>query len=158
MTESDQKLLDHFMNPRNVGEIENPDGFGRTLNPINQYLTDIYLRVKDGCIDDIKFKTFGCVVTIAAASALTTGVKGKSLSEIIDNKNSLKILFKLIEKELGVVPEKNWHCPPTAIQALLVAFSNYYHKAHDEKRVKQIDNLLKEVQFFFEKGIYSSKP
>ena len=106
MTESDQKLLDHFMNPRNVGVIENPDGFGRALNPVNQYLTDIYLRVKDGCIYDIKFKTFGCVVTIAAASALTTGVKGKSLSEIIDNNSSLKILFKLIETKLGVVPKR----------------------------------------------------
>jgi nitrogen fixation NifU-like protein len=153
MTESDRKLLDHFMNPRNVGEIENPDGFGRALNPINQYLTDIYLRVKDGCIYDIKFKTFGCVVTIAAASALTTSVKGKSLSEIIDSKSSLKILFKLIETELRIVPEKNWHCLPTAIQALLVAFSDYYQKVHDEKRVKQIDNLLKEVQCFFEKGM-----
>ena len=153
MTESDQKLLDHFMNPRNVGIIENPDGFGRALNPVNQYLTDIYLQVKDGCIHDIKFKTFGCVVTIAAASALTTGVKGKSLSEIFDRKSSLKILFELIEKELGVVPEKNWHCPPTAIQALLVAFSDYYQKVHDEQRVKQIENMLKDLQCFFEKGL-----
>jgi len=153
MTELNQKLLDHFLNPRNVGVIENPDGFGRVLNPVNQYLTDIYIRVKEGCIDDIKFKTFGCVVTIATASALTTGVKGKSLSKIVDSKSSLKILLELIQKELGSVPEENWHCPPTAIQALLIAFSDYYQKMQDDQRVKQIKNMLKEVQCFFEKGL-----
>lgn len=153
MTEFNQKLLDHFMNPRNVGTIENPDGFGRAFNPVNQYLTDIYLRVKDGYIDDIKFKTFGCVVTIAAASALTKGIKGISLSKIFDSESSLKILFELIEKEIGVVPEQNWHCPPTAIQSLLVAFSDYYQKVHDDQRVKQIESMLKDIQSFYEKGL-----
>jgi len=153
MTESDQRLLNHFMNPQNVGTIENPDGIGRALNPVNQYLTDIYLRVKNGYIEDIKFKTFGCVVTIATASALTTSVKGKSLSDIVASKNSLKILLELIKKELGVVPEKNWHCPPTAIQALLIALSDYYQKINDEQRVKQIENMLIEVQCFFMKGM-----
>jgi len=149
MTELNQKLLDHFLNPRNVGVIENPDGFGRALNPVNQYITDMYLRVKDGYIDDIKFKTFGCVVTIAAASALTAKIKGKSLRDIIDSKNSLKMLEELIEKELGVVPEENWHCPPTAIHALLLAFSDYCKRVHDKQREKQIEDMLKEVQCFF---------
>jgi nitrogen fixation NifU-like protein len=149
----DQKLLDHFLNPRNAGEIDNPDGYGRAVNPVNQYFTDIYLRGKAGRIDDIKFKTFGCVVTIASASALTGIVKGKSIDEILDSKNPLQDLLTLIHKELGVVPEKNWHCPPAAIQALLVAFSDYYQRNNDEKRLTQLAAILKEVQCLFESGL-----
>jgi nitrogen fixation NifU-like protein len=152
MSELDQKLLDHFLNPRNVGVIENPSGFGRALNPVNQYLTDMYLQVKDGRIEDIKFKTFGCVVTIASASALTTKVKGKILGEIVDHQDSLKILLELIHQELGVVPENNWHCPPAAVQALLVAFCDYYQKINDERRVRQVEKTLKDVQCYFQDG------
>ena len=71
MTELNQKLLDHFLNPRNIGEIDKPDGYGRAVNPVNEYFTDISIRVKNVIIDDVKFKTYGRVVTIAAASALT---------------------------------------------------------------------------------------
>ena len=150
MTETDQKLLDHFMNPRNVGMIEKPDGYGRAVNPVNTYFTDIYIRVKDGCIEDIKFKTFGCVVTIAAVSALTVSVKGKSMKELIESTNPFQHLLDLIQKELRVVPEKNWHCPPTAVQALIIALCDYYHRNSDEYKVKQVENILREVQCFFE--------
>lgn len=153
MTEYEQKLLDHFMNPRNVGSIEKPDGYGRTQNPVNGYLTDIYVRIVNDRIEDIKFKTLGCVVTITSASALSVAVKGKTISEIIDSKNPLETLLELIKKEMGDAPQKNWHCPPIAAQAFLIALSDYYRKIKDEQRVKQIENNLREIQCYFEKGL-----
>jgi len=153
MSALDQKLLDHFLNPRNTGEIDNPDGYGRAFNPVNQYFTDIFLRVKEGRIDDIKFKTFGCVVTIAAASALTEIVKGKSIDEIIDSKNPLQNLLEQIHGELGVVPKKNWHCPPAAVQALLIAFFDYYQRNKDEKRLKRLIAIQEEIRCLFESGV-----
>lgn len=152
MTEYQQKFLDHFMNPRNVGGIEKPDGYGRIQNPINGYLTDIYLRITNDCIEDIKFKTLGCVATIASASALSVAVKGKTISDIVDSKNPLETLLEFIKKEMGDAPKENWHCPPTAIQAFLVALSDYYLKMNDEQRIKQIKHLLHEVQCFLRKG------
>lgn len=149
MSDFNQKLLDHFLNPRNVGVIENPDGFGRAVNPINQYLTDIYIRVNEGYIIDIKFKTFGCVVTIAAASALTTSVKGKSIQEIIDKTNPLQNLFALLQQEFGNVPEENWHCPPTAIQAFLIALSDFFQRNNTPEYVKKIEYILHEITCFF---------
>jgi len=153
MTDYHQKLLDHFLNPRNVGDIPNPDGFGKAFNPVNQYETDIYLQVREGRISDIKFKSFGCVVTIAAASALTTQLKGKTLEEIFSNKQPLNLLFIIIQNELEVVPPENWHCPPAAAQAFLLACHDYYKKIHDEHHVIQIVTLLKEVQSYFEKRL-----
>jgi len=153
MPELDQKLLDHFLNPRNVGEIENPDGFGSALNPVNQYMTNIYLLVKDGLIKDIKFKTFGCVVTIATASALTTLVKGKALGEIIDRNDPLNNLLESIENELGAVPEKNWHCPPVAVQALLNALVDYYQRISDQQHVQRLEKMLEEIHCYFEDGL-----
>jgi nitrogen fixation NifU-like protein len=153
MTELDQKLLDHFLNPRNVGAIENPDGFGRALNPVNQYVTDIYIRMRDGIFSDVKFKTFGCVVTIAAASALTSCVKGKSITEIIDNTSPLQNLLALLQQELGSVPDENWHCPPTAIQAFLIAIADFFQRNNDLVQGKKVEHILYEVTCFFEEGL-----
>jgi nitrogen fixation NifU-like protein len=153
MTEYEQKLLDHFMNPRNVGSIEKPDGYGRAQNPVNGYLTDIYLRITNDCITDIKFKTFGCVVTIASASALSVAVKGKTISEIVDSKNPLETLLGYIKKEMGDTPQKNWHCSPAAAQTLLISLADYYRKNKNEERVKKIEKILTDVQRYFETEI-----
>jgi len=156
MTELNQKLLDHFLNPRNIGEIDHPDGYGRAVNPVNEYFTDVYLKVKNGIIDDIKFKTFGCVVTIAVASALTEIVNGKSVDEIIERKDSLQKLMNLLQNELGEIPEKNWHCPPVAIQALLFALSDYYQRNNDHKSLKYIADIQKEIQCLFKQRLHES--
>jgi len=153
MNEYQQKLLGHFMNPRNVGGIEKPDGYGRTQNPINGYLTDIYVRITNGCIEDIKFKTLGCVVTIASASALSVVVKGKTISEIVDSKNPFETLMESIKKEMGEVPKKNWHCLPTAVQALLTAFHDYYRKNKNEEGVKKIEKILADGKRYFEEEL-----
>lgn len=151
MSEPNFKLLEHFHNPRNVGLIENVDGFGRGENPINGYLTDIYIKVENGQIKDIKFKTFGCTVTIAAASALTEAVKGKTLEEIVGSSDPIKTLMALIKRELGEIPEKNWHCPPTAIQTLLTAIHDYYRKNGVEKKVLELEKLIADMKNYFEK-------
>ena len=76
-----EKVMDHFMNPRNVGEIENPDGVGLVGNPVCGDVMKITIKVKDGRIEDIKFKTFGCGAAIATSSMVTELVKGKTLDE-----------------------------------------------------------------------------
>jgi nitrogen fixation NifU-like protein len=153
MSDYSQKLLEHFRDPRNVGVIKNPDGYARVENQVNGYTTDMYLRVENGQIQDIKFKTFGCTVTIASASALTDIVKGKTLDEIVNSGDSLKKLLELLQNELGDVPEKNWHCPPTSIQTLLFAICEYYRKNKDGKTVTKIEKTLAEVKCYFEKKL-----
>ena len=149
MSELDNKLLEHFRNPRNVGIIENANGYARVENPVNGYTTDMYLHIENGQIQDIKFKTFGCTVTIASASALTNIVKGKTLEDILNSGDSLKKLLELLRMELGDIPEKNWHCPPTAIQTLLIAICEYYRKNNDEKTVTKIEKTIDEVKCYF---------
>ena len=150
MSETDQKLLEHFRNPKNVGIIENANGYARGKNPINGYVTDMYIRVENEQIKDIKYKTFGCVATIASTSAFSEIVKGKTLEEIVDSGDPLGMLLDLIKMELGDIPEKNWHCPPTAIQTFLNAFSDYYSKNKDEKNVKLIEKILADIKCYFE--------
>lgn len=153
MSGADQKLLEHFRNPKNVGTIENADGYGRGENPVNGYLTDIYIKVENGQIQDIKFKTFGCTVTIASASALTEIVKGKTLEELVEVENPIQSLMNLIEIELGGVPEKNWHCPPTAIQVLFTAISEFYKKQKNEKKRILLEKLLADLKLYIEKRL-----
>lgn len=152
MSEPNLKLLDHFHNPRNVGTIDNADGYGRGKNPINEYITDIYLKVENGKIKDIKFKTLGCTVTIASASALTEAVKEKTIDEII-NDDPTKKLMKLIELKIGEIPEKNWHCLPSAVQSLLKAIQNYYEKKGDVNKVKDLEKLLDDIKSYVDNYI-----
>lgn len=153
MSEYNQKLLEHFLNPRNVGVIKNPDGYARVENPVNGYTTDIYLRVGDGRIQDIKFKTFGCTVTIASASALTNLVKGKTLEEILDGEDLICKLIGEINGELGDVPEKNWHCSPTAIQALMTAIFDYYRKSKYEENMRKMEKTIDNIKCYCEKKL-----
>ena len=76
-----KKVMEHFMNPRNVGVIENPDGYGKVGNPVCGDLMEIFIKVKDDKIDDIKFRTFGCGSAIAVSSMVTEMAKGKTLDE-----------------------------------------------------------------------------
>ncbi len=158
MSEYNQKLLEHFLNPKNVGVIKNPDGYARVENPVNGYTTDIYLRVENGHIQDIKFKTFGCTVTIASASALTNLVKGKTLDKILDGKDSICKLIGEINEELGHVPEKNWHCPPTAVQALMTAIFDYYRKRKYEENMRKMEKIIDNIKRYYEKKLNQLGP
>lgn len=114
-----EKVMEHFKNPRNVGEMENPDGVGRVGDPICGDVMELYIKVKDGIIVDAKFKTFGCAAAIATSSMVTDMVKGKSVEE------ALKISNKAVVKALNGLPPAKVHCSVLAEDALKAAIENY---------------------------------
>ena len=116
------KVMDHFMNPRNVGEIENPDGIGEEGNPVCGDMMTFYIKVKDNHLDDVKFKTFGCGAAIAVSSMVSEMAKGKVLEE------AMKITPKLVAEELGGLPKQKLHCSNLGAQALQKAIKDYQNK------------------------------
>jgi nitrogen fixation NifU-like protein len=153
MSSYNKRLLDHFLNPRNVGVIENADGYGFGDNPVNGYKTEFYIKVDNGKIIDIRFKTIGCTVTIASASALTELVKGTSIIELVNKKNSFLFLLNQIENELGEIPDKNWHCHPTAIRIFFNSLYDYFNKYNDKESLKKINNIIDDIRIYFESKI-----
>ncbi len=115
-------VMDHFMNPHNMGVIEDPDGIGDVGNPKCGDSMRIYIRIKDEVIEDIKFKTFGCVAAVATSSMLTDLVKGKSLEE------ALAITNKRVAEALGGLPAIKMHCSVLAEEALQAAIKDYREK------------------------------
>jgi nitrogen fixation NifU-like protein len=113
------QVMDHFMNPRNVGEIPNPDGVGQVGNPVCGDVMRIYLKVEDGRIADVKFKTFGCGAAIATSSMITELVKGKTLEEALEVSN------RTVAEALGGLPPRKMHCSNLASDALLSAVNDY---------------------------------
>ncbi|MFH1655152.1 MAG: Fe-S cluster assembly scaffold protein NifU [Candidatus Omnitrophota bacterium] len=124
---SDQ-VMDHFTHPRNVGEIENPDGVGTVGNPVCGDVMKLFIKIKDGrIIEDAKFKTFGCCAAIATSSMITELVKGKTIDE------ALKISNKVVADTLGGLPPIKLHCSVLAEQALKSAIDDY-NKKHGNKK------------------------
>ena len=114
--------MEHFKNPRNVGEIENPDGVGHVGNPICGDIMELYIKVADGIITDAKFKTFGCGAAIATSSMVTEIVKGKTVDE------ALKVTNATVAKALGGLPKIKMHCSVLAEDALKGAIDDYLKK------------------------------
>lgn len=114
-----KKVMKHFTHPKNVGEFKNPDGFGEIGNTSCGDVMKIGIKVSDGKIKDIKFKTFGCVAAIASTSALTELVKGKKISE------AKKIKMKDVVEFIGGLPNIKLHCSSMAIGALKKAIKDY---------------------------------
>jgi len=117
-----KKVMEHFMNPKNVGVIENPDGYGKVGNPVCGDLMEIYIKVKDDIITDIKFKTFGCGSAIATSSMVTEIAKGKHVDE------SMKITRNNVADELEGLPPQKMHCSNLAADALHAAIEDYKKK------------------------------
>lgn len=115
-------VLEHFANPRNVGEIADPDGVGLEGNPVCGDLMKITIKVKDGRIEDIKFRTFGCGAAIATSSMATELVKGKGLEEAEGLTN------RAIAEALGGLPPIKLHCSVLAADALRKAIQDYRTK------------------------------
>lgn len=116
------KVMDHFENPRNVGEIADADGVGQVGNPTCGDIMKIYLKVKDGVIEDIKFKTFGCGAAIATSSMVTELAKGKTIEEALTLSN------KAVAEALDGLPPKKMHCSNLAADALHAAIRDYQQK------------------------------
>ncbi|MGI5897545.1 MAG: Fe-S cluster assembly scaffold protein NifU [Candidatus Dojkabacteria bacterium] len=127
MEEYNDKVMDHFMNPRNIGEMENPDAVGEVGNPVCGDIMRIYLKIKDNIITDIKFLTFGCGAAIATSSMVTEMVKGKSLEE------AEKVTNIDVAKSLGGLPPVKMHCSNLAQQALKAAIDNYRKNGKEKK-------------------------
>lgn len=125
-----EKVMDHFRNPRNVGEVENPDGIGRVGNPICGDVMELYIKIRDGIIVDAKFKTFGCGAAIATSSMVTEMVKGKRIEE------ALKISNKAVAEALDGLPAAKMHCSSLGEEALKSAIADYMARTKDEKKAK----------------------
>lgn len=119
------KVMDHFTNPRNVGEIDKPDGVGEIGNPVCGDIMKLYIKVKDDRIVDAKFKTFGCGAAIATSSMITELVKDKTLDE------AEKISRKTVADALDGLPPNKMHCSNLAADALHKAIEDY--KKHQKK-------------------------
>lgn len=118
-----EKVMDHFTNPRNVGEISDADGIGEVGNAKCGDIMRIYLKVNDDeVIEDVKFKTFGCGAAIATSSMVTEMVKGKTLKEALDISN------KAVAEALGGLPPAKMHCSNLAADALHEAIKDYIDK------------------------------
>lgn len=117
-----EKVMDHFNNPRNVGEIEQADGVGEVGNASCGDIMRIYLKVEDGTITDVKFKTFGCGAAIATSSMITEMVKGKTIDE------ALQITNKSVAEALDGLPPVKMHCSNLAADALQKAIEDYKSK------------------------------
>ena len=115
-----EKVFDHFSNPRNVGEIEDANGVGEVGNARCGDIMKMYLKIEDGIIKDVKFKTFGCGAAIATSSMATEMIKGKPLDE------ALKLTNKAVVEALDGLPAVKIHCSVLAEQAVKAAISDYY--------------------------------
>jgi nitrogen fixation NifU-like protein len=114
--------MDHFMNPRNVGEIADADGVGEVGNPTCGDMMSFYIKVKDDRLEDVKFRTFGCGAAIAVSSMVSEMAKGKTIDE------ALKMTNAEVAEELGGLPKNKMHCSNLGADALHAAIEDYRQK------------------------------
>ncbi|MBN1374629.1 MAG: Fe-S cluster assembly scaffold protein NifU [Dehalococcoidia bacterium] len=117
-----EKVMQHFMNPHNVGEIQDADGIGEIGNPVCGDMMTFYIKVKDNKLEDVKYKTFGCGAAIAVSSMVSDMAKGKSLED------ALQVTPSMVAKELEGLPKNKFHCSNLGAQALRKAIKDYYIK------------------------------
>ncbi|HEX3027342.1 MAG TPA: Fe-S cluster assembly scaffold protein NifU [Clostridia bacterium] len=115
-----QKVMDHFMNPRNTGEITDANAVGEVGNPVCGDIMKMYLKINNNVIEDVKFKTFGCGAAVATSSIATEMIKGKTIEE------ALKLTNKAVIEALDGLPPAKIHCSVLAEQAVKSAISDYY--------------------------------
>lgn len=122
-----EKVMDHFMHPRNVGEIENPDGVGNVGNPVCGDMMAFYIKVKDNRLEDVKFKTFGCGAAIAVSSIVSEMAIGRTLDE------ARNITAQLVADELEGLPKNKFHCSNLGAEALNNAIDDYLEKKKNKE-------------------------
>lgn len=116
------KVMEHFASPHNVGEIENPDGVGKVGNPVCGDIMNMYIKVENDVITDVKFKTFGCGAAIATSSMATDMIKGMTIDE------ALRLTNAAVAEALGGLPKVKMHCSVLAEQAVRSAIDDYLRK------------------------------
>jgi nitrogen fixation NifU-like protein len=117
-----EKVMEHFMNPRNVGEISDADGMGTVGNPVCGDVMAFYIKVDDGHLSDVKFKTFGCGAAIAVSSMVSEMAKGMSLEE------AKQLTRNMVADELDGLPPNKMHCSNLGTEALHEAIKDYESK------------------------------
>jgi len=154
MLELSEKIKEHFRNPHNVGEIEDPEGMGAINNPVCGDTTKLYLRIKEGVIEDAKFLSFGCAVTIASASVLTEKIKGKEISKFFlgTDEEVVRRLMSLIESELGEIPPVKLHCPPATVQVFLESIAAYLEKEGKKELGLRAKSLIPQISEYYKRG------
>ncbi|MFO7952668.1 MAG: Fe-S cluster assembly scaffold protein NifU [Bacillota bacterium] len=123
-----EKVMEHFTNPRNIGEIEDPDGVGEVGNPVCGDMMKFTIKVKDNRIEDVKYFTFGCGAAIAVSSMVSEMAKGKTIDE------ALNISNKEVAEALGGLPSNKMHCSNLGADALQKAIHDYMEKQGIESK------------------------
>lgn len=126
-----EKVMDHFRNPRNLGKLDDADGIGEVGNAKCGDIMKMYIKVKDGIIEDVKFNTFGCGSAIASSSMATEMIKGKSIDDALELSN------KAVVEALDGLPTHKIHCSVLAEEAVKAAVKDYYDKngiAYDKEK------------------------
>jgi nitrogen fixation NifU-like protein len=154
MLELNEKIKGHFRNPQNVGEMENPEGMGTINNPVCGDTTKLYLRIKNGFVEDAKFLSFGCAVTIASASVFTEKIKGKEVAKLFlgTDEEVVRRLVNLIESELGEIPPIKLHCPPATVQVFLESISGYFEKEGRIELSSRAKTLIPQISEYYKRG------
>jgi nitrogen fixation NifU-like protein len=127
-----EKVIDHFTNPRNVGVIEDADGVGRLGNPVCGDMMEMSIKVEDGVISDIKFRTFGCGAAIATSSIATEMIKGRTIDD------ALELTNRAIAEALGGLPPVKMHCSVLAADALKMALADYYRRQGNLEKAREL--------------------
>ena len=122
-----EKVMQHFMNPHNVGVIKNPDGYGKVGNPSCGDIMEIFIKVDNDIITDVKFRTFGCASAIASSSISTDMIIGKTVED------ALKVTNKAVVEALGGLPAVKMHCSVLAEEAIKMAIEDYIAKRDGKK-------------------------
>ena len=139
-----EKVIEHYSNSRNVGEIPDASGVGEVGNPVCGDIMKMYLKIENGIITDVKFKTFGCGAAIATSSVSTELIKGKTVED------ALKLTNKEVVNELGGLPSVKLHCSVLAEEAIKSAIADYYRKEgklSEEEIIKKC-NLKPEIKCY----------
>jgi len=149
-----EEIIRHFENPRNVGRIDNPEATGIMTNPICGDQTELYLRVKNGVIEDAKFKSLGCAVTIASASVFTEKIKGCHIAQLMSGSDEeiIRHLIGMIESELGELPVQKLHCPPATVQAFLEAIQQYCEREGELPLSFRIKSMMPLLAKLYKRG------
>ena len=132
-----EKVMDHFMHPRNVGTIDGADGVGEVGNAKCGDIMKIYLKIENDIIEDVKFETFGCGSAIASSSMATEMIKGKSIHE------ALELTNKAVAEALDGLPAHKMHCSVLAEEAIKNALKDYFDKngiPYDRKMYEEMDH------------------